>query len=132
MSRPSGVTEAMWTKMIDHTNEQEFIMAAKVRVLVQTHWGTSYHAASEEGKKEMREKQQQFLTSWKEAGIELVGDFHAYGDGVGGYSHHLLFDVDDLETVTRMNSDIFQAGIYQRHAIHVGSPVRSSDKWAGL
>jgi len=90
-----------------------------------------FRQASDEEKAQYRAQIKQAFAKWKSAGVKLVGSFHAWGEGVGGYAHYVLFDVDDLETVHQMNSDIFDlGGIYQKHSFDIGLPTIIEGMWA--
>jgi hypothetical protein len=90
---------------------------------------------SDEEKAQSREKDlRQIFGEWKSSGVQLIGSWHGCGEGVGGYAHYLILDVDDVETVYRMNRDIFRGlgGTYQRHSLDIGLPPVFEGMWESV
>jgi hypothetical protein len=98
--------------------------------MLRLHLGVPFRQASAEERQELMEQFKQFYAKWKASGVKLIGSYHGCGEGVGGYAHYVLFDVDDIETVYQMNRDIFGLrGLYQRHSIDVGLPPAVEEVW---
>jgi muconolactone delta-isomerase len=101
-----------------------------IRVMLRFHGGVPFRQASDEAKAQYQAQLKQAFARWRSAGVKMIGSFRASGEGVGGYAHYILFDVDDLGTVHQMNSDIFGlGGIYQRHSFDVGLPPIVEGMW---
>lgn len=88
-----------------------------IRVMFRYHGGVPARQTSEGA----RERLIQIFGEWKAAGVKLVAYFGAYGEGVDGYSHHLILDVPEISMVRKMNGDIYGlGGIYQKHSFDIG------------
>ena len=98
-----------------------------VRVLLRLHLGAPYRLASEEERQQSSAKFSQILKKWKASGVKLLGAYSAYGEGLGGFSHHLILDVSGPQGVEELNNDIFGSGmLFERHSIdsgHMPSPI---------
>lgn len=105
-----------------------------IRVLFRFHGGVPVRTASDEDKAHYREQMRQILKKWKSSGVKLVGSFHGCGEGVGGFSHYVILDVNDVETVYDMNFDIFDGvgKFYQRHSFDIGGPPIVEGMWESL
>jgi hypothetical protein len=92
-----------------------------IRVLFRFHAGVPFRQASEEAKAQYRAQLIQNFGKWKASGVKLVGSFSAYGEGVGGFAHHVILDVPEITMVREMNRDILGlGGIYQKHSFAIG------------
>jgi hypothetical protein len=105
-----------------------------IRVLFRYHGGVPARQMSDEEKAQSREKIRQIFGEWKSSGVQLIGSWHGCGEGVGGYAHYLILDVDDVETVYRMNGDIYGrlGGTYQRHSFDIGLPPAVEAIWESV
>jgi hypothetical protein len=102
-----------------------------IRVLYRYHGGFPARQATAEENAENMEKIRQTFKKWKASGVKLVGSFHGAGEGVGGYGHYMILDIDDIETLYEMNSDVYSGlgGMYQKHSFAVGLPPIIEEMW---
>jgi hypothetical protein len=72
------------------------------------------------------------IQEWNSSGVKLVGTFGGYGEGVGGYGHYAILEVDDLDMVSKLNDDLFggeSRGCYERYSLDVGHPSVLETSW---
>lgn len=104
-----------------------------VRIMVRMNFGVPYRMASAEAKERDSETFTQLLTKWKVSGVQLVGGFGTYGEGVDRYAHHIILEVDSLEAVKSLSTDIFRSGmLLERHSVEVGESSYFERLWESL
>jgi hypothetical protein len=83
-------------------------MAQPIRVVFRSKGGSLLRRASKEAQAQSQQVQMQIGRKWKEdPGIRFICYYLSYGAGLDGYSHHYVFEVDDLSKVDEMNQDIW-------------------------
>ena len=106
-----------------------------IRVLFRFTRGLPFRQASDEEKQRVNELWTALCTKWKSGGVELIGYFGAYGHSVDGFCHNYIFEVDDVEQVRRMNTDVFRgegAQYLETFSFHLGQGHGSEEWWASL
>ena len=103
-----------------------------IRVLFRYHGGVPARQASEEEMAQAYEYLRQTCKQWESSGVKLVGTFGAFGEGVGGFAHYIIFEVDDIDMVDKMSNDIYSGGIrkfYEKHSFDIGRTSRFELLW---
>ena len=93
-----------------------------IRVLFRCHFGLPFRQASEEEKQKVQDGMGEVFKKWKASGTKLMGYFGSSAH-VDGFSHYMLFEIDDAAQVGEMDNDIFagEIGKYvEDFQIHVG------------
>ncbi len=102
-------------------------MATSVRVVFRMMGGDPARRLSDEEKQKMVERLNEVQEGWKkDPGIKFLCYYWTPGRSLDGYSHHWIFEVDDVNKVREMNRPIArgQVGQFEKYSFEVvwGSP----------
>jgi hypothetical protein len=65
----------------------------------------------------------QLREKWESRGVRWLAVWHGYGDGVDGFGHYEILEVDDAKVVHDMAGDIQRAELgrfVERYSLHIG------------
>ena len=83
-------------------------MAKSTRVVFRSKGGSLLRQAPKEEQDRSLQAQMQIGQKWKQdPGIRFICYYLSYGAGLDGYSHHYVFEVDDISKVDEMDQDIW-------------------------
>ena len=83
-------------------------MAKPVRVVFRSAGGAVSRRAPEEEKQRSYQAEIEIYNKWKEdPGIRYICYYVSHGAGLDGYSHHAVFELDDVARVNEMDTDIW-------------------------
>jgi hypothetical protein len=103
-----------------------------IRVLFRFHLGLPFRKASEEEKKKVGDLLGEIFQEWKSSGIKLIGTFGSPAH-VSGFASYMIFEVDDLSKVGKMDQSIFRGEVgrfIEDFQVHIGiARTAIEDMW---
>ena len=82
-----------------------------LRIMFRFSTGLPWRQASAEERARFSSLFTEIFTRWKSSGVKLLGYFGSRGQGIDGFSHNLIFAVDDLSVIDEMDADIISGEI---------------------
>lgn len=102
----------------------------KVRVLFRYYAGLPMRQASEGERQSLMEAWEQLCKDWTTLGVKLCASFSGLSNP-GGFCHYIIFEVDDLELMKKMNGDVLGGTVgklAERYDFSVGTGM-FEDSW---
>lgn len=85
--------------------------------------GLPVRQMSSEERSQMMDLWAQYAEKWESRGVRRLDVWHGYGEGVDGFGHYLIFEVDDAKVVHEMARDIQRGELgrfVERYSMHIG------------